>query len=95
MEFFLARETVQNYVCARCYGMLVTQKTDDYHELDVICVNKLEGKCDGSGFVTKTYAERRVQESLVEYQEVIQNYPQLAPAKRQVTPKQILSELGF
>lgn len=95
MEYYLAKETVKKYVCARCFGMLVTRKAKDFRELDVICVNALHDECDGTGYVTKQFAARRQAEDLGEYQEVIHNYPELAPPRRKVTEDQILKELGF
>lgn len=94
MDFWLARDTENRYVCARCWGRLVAKKAQDFRQADVVCANRDHDRCDGKGFVTKAYAERRRQESIAEYYEVLHNYPDLLP-KRVVTERQVLSELGF
>lgn len=94
MEFWLARDTEKRYVCARCWGRLVAKKAQDFRQADVVCANREAGLCDGRGFVTQAYAERRRRESIAEYFEVLRNYPDLLP-KRVVTERQVLAELGF
>lgn len=92
-DIFSAMATQQRCVCARCWGKLITLASEE-HGLVVRCANGIQGKCDGKGYVTKRYTERRLSESKAELWEVYDNYPELAP-KIVLNEAAILAELGF
>lgn len=81
------------YVCSRCYGQLIATVQANHNEFIVRCVNQ---DCDGKGFVTRTYAERRQRDSEMEQMDASINLRQAMPAlfpKRD--PDDILKELGY
>jgi hypothetical protein len=94
MNANLALQTVSRYCCARCWGHLLAIPGDD-GGLHPTCARRLNDECDGKGYVTKSYADKRRQASMAELMEVYANYPQLAPIRRHVTVDQVLSELGI
>lgn len=63
----------------------------------IVCPGNLTGECNGSGYVTKRYAARRLEESKFEYYEVKDNYPDLIPVKHPSPEIEalIFKELGF
>lgn len=87
----LAVTTIRDYVCARCYGHL-TLFADKEERWNIVCQN-----CGpASGFVTKTYANRRKSESHGEKLEVDQLLDRLGIIKKQHrSQEQNLHELGF
>lgn len=91
MGIHLAMETQRRYVCARCWGPLIILPGED-RQMQVVCANP--ARCDGKGFVTRKYAERRREESIAELWEVRSNYPDLVRRTRKPTA-QLLAELGF
>lgn len=96
MDENLAQRTVRRYVCARCWGHLIIMDDRGADGLRAICPKNETGDCDGHGYVTKRYAERRKEESLSELYEVRDNYPDLEERKSiPATAEAILSELGF
>lgn len=90
-----AERFTRRYVCGKCWNDLQTyQIKGDLVHLHVTC--ELCG--DGSGFVSRRYAERRQQESLTEYVEAKALLTPAVPWMRQAarkTEKEILSSLGF
>lgn len=91
MSFGLAMDTQRRYVCARCWGPLIVLPGED-RLTQVVCANPT--RCDGKGFVTRKYAERRREESIAEFWEVRSNYPNLV--QRPMKPAaQLLAELGY
>ena len=94
-----ALRTKHKYVCNLCWGDLVVEQTDQVDERtgfllsDVYCGNP---GCTGTGFVTRFYAERRVNGSSLEYQDAYENLAELLGLKRKRIPiDQALKELGF
>lgn len=83
--------TQKHYCCSRCYGQLGAYKIPgDTSHLRVMCWNP---NCDGSGFVTKKYAEAQRQQSAGNYAEALWNLADILPT--QTTPEQALKDLGF
>jgi hypothetical protein len=95
MSTHFAMRTVDRYVCARCWGRLIAvppPQGSAPHSLDVVCAHP--ESCDGKGFVTARYTERRLTESRAELLEIRINYPQLFPRRPNQTANQILQSLG-
>lgn len=88
-----ARTYEAHYVCARCYGrLLVTDPHDGTRNMQVECSNP---DCNGQGFVTRNYAERRRSESSGEYIEAMHNLGKaLGLKKKPRSEKEILEDLG-
>jgi len=84
---------VKRYVCARCWSGLMIVKDTLGEPEHVECSNRYH--CDGQGYVTRNYAERRREESKGELQEVYRNYPELKPARPKLDEKQLLASMGF
>jgi len=79
-NFSEARHLVLKYVCATCWGPLVERI--EYPDSFVECA-KSDEDCSKTGFVTKSYAERRHAEDHGDAYEAKQNLPFLkkdAPA---------------
>lgn len=71
-----ASRVKNHYVCAVCWGHLmsfyrVEEGKPPY--VEVVCARAVDGKCSGTTFVTKAYAERRRQESQAELWEARAN----------------------
>ena len=82
-----AMATVKNYLCSRCWGRLIA------HDLDVTCVNP---DCDGEGFVTFDYVQRRRAEDGADAAEArIHLRDILNLKKKDRTPEKILEDLGY
>jgi len=88
----LAMTLTNRYVCSRCWGPLIAVSVDTI--LEIICAQSTLGKCNGQGYVTRRYAERRRQDSLMEISEIRRNYGFLL-SKPRLTQKEILVSLGF
>jgi len=83
---------VRRYVCARCWsGLLIVKRKDEPEHIE--CGN--HANCDGKGYVTKRYADRRRVESVAELAEVKKNYPELFTPKVKKTEKEILAMMGY
>ena len=96
MHHWLAMDTQRDYVCAVCWGPLVTRSAGEVGFLEVHCVSGERDECDGQGFVTRKYADRRRTESEAELWEVRHNYPDLIERRvRLLNEQRILAELGF
>lgn len=67
---------VATCVCAQCWGPLVERHVGD---TDVVACPK---GCQPGGYVTRAWADKRRSESLVELDEVSQNYPQWAKREK-------------
>ena len=81
----------QHYCCARCYGQLGAYRVPgDTSKLKVLCWSP---NCNGSGFVTRKYAETQRQQSAGNYAEALWNLSDILPNK--TTPDQALKDLGF
>jgi DNA-directed RNA polymerase subunit RPC12/RpoP len=93
-EYVQAEKVLRDYVCAGCYGHLVT----DFVETDR---NARLVRCpscgDGRGFVTRKYAERRQSESIGEALVARKNLERAMPVLRRPErpTSDLLSELGF
>ena len=88
-----ARTLVARYVCARCYHPLIaTDPRDGTRNMLVSCSNP---DCNGQGFVTRSYAERRRSESSAEYMEAYHNLAgALGLKKKNRSEKEICQDLG-
>jgi hypothetical protein len=91
MSFKLARWTESRYVCARCWHHLIVVHHDGQDWVE--CSNA--ANCDGQGYVTKRYAERRLQDSLLDLQDAKANIGFILPEQPKRTEKQLLSSVGF
>lgn len=84
--------TVRTCVCSRCWGRLDICFIDGDHV--VKCMN---AECDGQGFVTKHYANKRLEESRNDALEVKCTLQELAVIQSPDAGKsedQLLRELG-
>ena len=82
--------TIRRYVCARCWSHLLIVKEPGQPER-VECSNRAH--CDGKGYVTRRYAERRREESIGELMQVKNIYPDLFRSKRKEAD--LMTSLGF
>ena len=88
----------RRYVCSRCWRPLVIVVQPDGSEA-AECSNR--DRCNGSGYVTTRYVERRRSESYGERMEVLINYPTLTKAhealraKIRRDPEAILRSMGY
>ena len=90
VDLSTARTLVSKYVCARCYHPLVA--TFEGESIVVSCTNP---DCNGQGFVTRAYAERRRSESSGDYMEASHNLAEiLGLKKKDRTETEILQDLG-
>ena len=92
-EALMADHTVKHYVCARCWGHLVKYFRDG--EIIIECPND---ECNGQGYVTKYYAEKRKLESSNEKLEIKQAFWDLGIVEDPnagKTADELLNELGF
>ena len=88
----VAAYTVKHYCCAVCYGHLI-ERIVDHSTSTVECARY---GYEHSGYVTKSYTDRRKSDSYAEALEVRQAmkaWGMLPNSQRE--PKEILSELGF
>jgi hypothetical protein len=93
MTLLQATETVRDYVCARCYGPIAAH----FNALRVwvVCANH-GTRCNGSGYVTKAWAERQRSNSIGEAMEVRFTLRDIIPSKHAgKSEEQLLKELGF
>lgn len=87
-----AIRVVERYVCSRCWGRLNTKPAGAHKEL-VYCFNQ---NCDGSGFVTRRYADEQRAQDRANYAEVMHNLKGIIPGKYDGKSSQdLLNELGF
>ncbi len=83
----------RRYVCACCWGDLGVEAHGDP---DVYYCLRGPERCSGKGFVTRRYAEKRLEESHYELLEVRHNYPNIEPSTAvKLTEAQILQSLGY
>ena len=92
MNIELAMTLTNRYVCSRCWGPLIAVVIQG--NLAVLCGKFASGGCNGQGYVTRRYAEKRRQESVFEMFDVRKNYGFLLDRPR-LSQKQILVSLGF
>lgn len=85
LSWELRLQTISRYVCARCWGILI----EDGDE-----IRCADPRCDGQGYVTKKYAERRRQESIMELANARVILPKVFGEKPRPV-ETILKELGF
>lgn len=90
MTLQAARHTVDNYVCAHCWGPLLWH---DDGKNDLVLV-KCANECGGEGFVSRKGVERREAEGEALAAEARYNLRNIIPQQKK-SSKQILSELGF
>lgn len=90
----LVQSTIRRYVCAVCWGLLIERRGAD-GEPEVVCYRHSLGECDGSGYVTRRYADERQALSGFELNEVRRNYPELFPSEALLTEAEIMKHLGF
>jgi DNA-directed RNA polymerase subunit RPC12/RpoP len=76
-----AQHTERNYVCAQCWGQLITQpsKGKGFKAFKVIC----PGCGEDRGFVTREYAERRKAEDRADANEARRNLGEALGIKRE------------
>ena len=95
MNRIWAQHTVKCYVCACCWGHLEEVLVEGEH---VVRCAKGGDECDGKGFVTKFYADRRRQESMGEAREVrtlLREFGVIENPLAGKSEEQLLKELGF
>jgi hypothetical protein len=73
-DFAAAENTAKRYVCSTCFGSLAIRGVDG--QVGVSCRNP---DCDGGGFVTRAYADRRRAESQADLAEARRNLKGLIP----------------
>jgi hypothetical protein len=92
MNFLQAQETTSNYVCSNCYGSLYCVQTGN----DRVIVKCHACGNDTKGYIRKSYAKRRQQESGEELMEAKYVLRQVIPSPHQgKSEEQLLKELGF
>lgn len=91
MSVNLAVATVARYVCARCWHPLIVTHHDGQDWVE--CSNAQN--CDGQGYVTRRYAERKLQESFTDLADARENVGFILPKQVKRLEKTIMSELGF
>jgi len=92
MPYEQAIYTQKHYCCARCYGQLGAYRVPgDTSKLKVMCWNP---NCNGTGFVTRKYAEAQRQQSAGDLAEARYNLSKTLGLKT-CTPDQALKDLGF
>jgi DNA-directed RNA polymerase subunit RPC12/RpoP len=76
-----AQHTERNYVCAQCWGQLITQPSrgKDHKCFTVLCKSCGEDR----GFVTREYAERRKAEDRADANEARRNLGEALGIKRE------------
>ncbi|CAK0758946.1 conserved hypothetical protein [Gammaproteobacteria bacterium] len=95
MDYPLALRTKRDYVCARCWGLLVIFDAPDHRGYLVKCDNP---DCDGNGYVTRHYAEQRRGESFYDLLDAQRNVGEalgLPALTRTKTQDEALKALGF
>ena len=100
MDGILAEATVSRYCCSNCWGHLLrfhTKVEEDgktHIEEYVLCHSCLD---ETRGYVTKSYAERKRQESEVQYTEARHNLAETLgiPTSSGKSPEELLRDLGF
>jgi len=81
-------------VCGWCWGRLGARHVrGDLRHLDVVCPKNPE-RCNGTGYVTANYANRRRAESISELWEVRKNYPELEP-RLEISNEVMLEQMGY
>ena len=81
----------QRCVCNVCWGRL---EHDNITNL-VYNVHCAKSDCSGTSFVSKRYAEKRIEQSFFEAIEVRHAYGILFGLEKPITAKKALSDLGF
>jgi hypothetical protein len=88
----------RRYLCSRCWRPLVIVRQADGSET-AECSNR--SRCNGRGYVTARYVERRRSENWGERAEVLINYPTLTKAHAAIrarvrnNPEAVLRAMGF
>jgi hypothetical protein len=89
----LAQVTVRDYVCSTCWGHLLMYPADG-DKWNVLC-----HKCmtNTKGYVTRVFAQLRIDESRMERVEVERTLKEIGVMEKgeKRTEEQILKELGF
>lgn len=88
---------LNNYVCATCWTPLggKPHAANPGYEFEVFCQNE---ECDGTGFHSKHWAAKRLDESKIERIEVERNLAGVLPwipKPKRLTNEQILADFGF
>jgi hypothetical protein len=91
MSIDLAMMTAKRYVCARCWHNLIVTHHDGQDWIE--CSNS--ANCDGQGYVTRRYAEKRIEQSYFDRMDARANIGQIIDPQPIRSEKQILSDLGF
>lgn len=96
MDTLEAQKFVQKYVCATCWGNLTKQWVEGKHHIDrVFCDNP---NCSGNGFVTRKYAERKLDQDHIDFIEARHNLEKvlnLPNPNKGKTADQLINELGL
>lgn len=93
MPYMKARITARDYVCASCWGHLLFEHTGEANgNCQVHCFNR---SCEGAGFVTKSFVQRRVEQSHFDYVEAKRNLGSMLGIQEEQDTNQALQELGF
>lgn len=89
-----AQRLVRDYVCAGCYGHLVTQFTKRGRDLRLVSCPACG---DGRGFVTKRFADRQRSDSIEQAFVARKNLERAMPAlrRKEQSEADLLSGLGF
>ena len=91
MSVNLALHTANRYVCARCWHPLIVTHHDGQDWVE--CSNA--ANCDGQGYVTRRYAQKRLEQSQLDLLDAKQNIGFILPKQEKRSEKLIMSELGF
>jgi DNA-directed RNA polymerase subunit RPC12/RpoP len=91
MSIDLAMATAKRYVCARCWHDLIVTHHDGQDWIE--CSNS--ARCDGQGYVTRRYAEKRKEQDPADLMDARWNIGKIINPQPKKCEKQILAELGF
>jgi len=91
MSLIEAQRTVRDYVCAQCWGQLISQvsKGKDHKCFTVLCPNCGEDR----GFVTREYANKRKAEDCFDALEAKRNLGKALGIDRSFDQSKVIKEL--
>jgi DNA-directed RNA polymerase subunit RPC12/RpoP len=91
MSLDLALHTAKRYVCARCWHDLIVTHHDGQDWIE--CSNA--SRCDGQGYVTRRYAEKRLEQGYEELIDARYNVGQIINPQPKRSEEEIMKDLGF
>lgn len=90
-----ARKTVHNWRCHCCWGELEKFQLET-GKWEVRCRRLAYGLCDGGGFVSAHYVDKRRQQDAMDYHDARWNLSDiLFPNRPKASERDLLAELGF